>query len=77
MDNISKEQALSICEQVRAENHHKWYTYQAWWCWGCTAFTKGDPAKRCFAATPDNRGCLQVNKHLKQTSDPKTQEIQR
>lgn len=61
MNTISGEQALAICEQVQARNQGKWDTYQTWWCWGCTTFTKADPTKRCYASAPDNRGCLQVN----------------
>ncbi len=64
MNSIESGQALAVCEQVRAMNRGKWFTYQTWWCWGCTTFTKGDPAKRCFASTPDNRGCLQVNQRF-------------
>jgi hypothetical protein len=64
MDPISFEQALSACEQVQVENRGKWLTYQTWWCWGCTTFTKGDPSKRCFANSLENRGCLQVNERL-------------
>ncbi len=66
MNPISKTQALAICEQVQAKNRGKWLTYQAWWCWGCTTFTKGDPEKRCFANSSqgDNRGCLQVNEQF-------------
>ncbi len=61
MNAIPSDQALATCEQVRARNRGKWYTYQTWWCWGCITFTKGDPTKRCYAGAPDNRGCLQVN----------------
>jgi len=64
MNNLPKDQALALCEQLRAENRGKWYTYQTWWCWGCTTFTKGDPAKRCFANAAGNRGCLQVNERF-------------
>ena len=67
MNAISEEQALSICEQIQAKNRGKWFTYQAWWCWGCITFTKGDLKKRCFANNHlDNRGCLQVNEHFDQ-----------
>ncbi len=62
MNAISSDQALAICEQVQAGNRGKWYTYQTWWCWGCTTFTKGGPDKRCFANAPGNRGCAQVNR---------------
>ncbi len=64
MEAIPKDQSLAICEEIRAENRGKWYTYTGLWCWGCATFTKGDPAKRCFAATADNRGCAQVNQRF-------------
>ncbi len=66
-NEISSQQALAICDQLRAVNRGKWYTYQTWWCWGCMTFTKGEPAKRCFANRPDNRGCEQVNQRFDQT----------
>lgn len=68
METLSKEQALVVCEQVRSENRGKWYTYQAWWCWGCTTFTKGDVAQRCFAGRLDNRGCEQVNQWVERVN---------
>lgn len=64
MTAISQSQALTICSQLQSENHRKWFTYQAWWCWGCTTFTRGDAAKRCFANAPENRGCEQVNRRF-------------
>ncbi len=62
MNAIPKDQALAICEQIRQENRGKWYTFNGLWCWGCATFTKGEADKRCFASSPDYRGCAQVNR---------------
>ncbi len=62
MAAIPKEQALALCEEIRKENRGKWYTYNGLWCWGCATFTRGNADQRCFAATPDHRGCAQVNR---------------
>lgn len=53
--------AAELCAAIRAENKNKWYSFNAWWCWGCTRASRDAPEKRCFAATPDCRGCSQVN----------------
>ena len=68
MPAIPKDQALAICEEIRAENRGKWYTVNGMWCWGCTTFTKGDASKRCFAADEDCRGCAQVNARFDKTA---------
>jgi hypothetical protein len=41
--------ALRLCKEIRQEGRRKWYTWSAWWCWGCATFTQGDPAKMCGA----------------------------
>ncbi len=61
MSAIPQETALQLCAAIRAENRHKWYTPGGMMCRGCVKFSRGDPAKMCFASSPDNRGCYQVN----------------
>ncbi len=62
MDNvIPRETALRLCADIWQMNRRKWYTSAGMMCRGCMTFSKGDPAKRCFANSPDNRGCYQVN----------------
>ncbi len=61
MDAIPKDVALQLCGEIRQENRHKWYTPAAMMCWGCTTFSKRDPAKMCFSSQPDYRGCYQIN----------------
>lgn len=58
---IAWDDALQICAAIRQENKHKWFTPNGMMCRGCVKFSKGEPAKMCFASSPDNRGCYQVN----------------
>lgn len=58
---IPRETARQLCDAIRVENQRKWYTPGGMMCRGCLRFSKGDPARRCFANSPDNRGCYQVN----------------
>lgn len=58
---IPQDDALRLCSAIWVKNRHKWYTAAGMMCRGCMTFSKGDPAKRCFASSPDNRGCYQVN----------------
>jgi hypothetical protein len=60
-DPIPEQVALRLCQEIRAQHRGKWYSFNAWWCWGCSTFTKGDPTKMCFYTPPDFRGCAQVN----------------
>ncbi len=60
-DAIPWDTALRICAAIWAENRRRWYTPAGMMCRGCMKFSAGDPAKRCFASHPDNRGCYQVN----------------
>ncbi len=57
------DEALELCEQVRAKNKKKAISFNKLWCWGCAKFTKS-PEKRCFANAENgsNTGCVQVNK---------------
>ncbi|MFX1323311.1 MAG: hypothetical protein ACFE8N_00025 [Promethearchaeota archaeon] len=61
--NLSFDEALELCEQVRTNNKKKLISFNKMWCWGCATFTKS-PEKRCFANSEDgsNNGCSQVNK---------------
>ncbi len=60
MNAIPNDIAWQLCENIRAENRRKWYTFNGLRCWGCVTFS-GDPTKRCFNNGTDNRGCPQVN----------------
>lgn len=58
---IPRDAALQLCQEIRKENHGKWYKWTAWMCWGCTTFGKNDVDRMCVGSQPDYRGCLQVN----------------
>lgn len=58
---IPRETALSLCSAIQAENRRKWFTPGGMMCRGCVKFSKGNPARMCFANQPNNRGCYQVN----------------
>ncbi len=57
MEPIPQETAVQICEEIRREKTRRWFTQ----CGGCVRFSKGVPAKMCFASRLDNRGCGLVN----------------
>jgi hypothetical protein len=59
--------ARRLCNEIRHENRGKWHTFRGLWCWGCAAFTKGDPEKMCWNNKPGHRGCAQVNARYDQT----------
>jgi len=61
MGVIPKDVALKLCEEIRAKNRGRWYSFYGMWCWGCYKFSKGDSTKLCFSNNPENRGCAQVN----------------
>ncbi len=57
---IPFERALELCDEAAAANRRRRWDPRTWQCWGCLRFS-GEPAKRCFAGQPDNRGCPFVN----------------
>jgi hypothetical protein len=64
---LTFDEALEICEQVRALNKKKSISFNKMWCWGCAKFTSS-PENRCFANSENgsNTGCTQVNKLYRQ-----------
>jgi len=63
VDAILKDVALQLCAEIRQENRGKWYSFAALRRWGCSTFSKGDPAKMCLSSKPGYRGCNLVNAH--------------
>jgi hypothetical protein len=61
MDVIPKDVALKLCEEIRAKNRGRWYSFFGMWCWGCYRFSRGNSTRLCFSNNPENRGCAQVN----------------
>ncbi len=62
---IPKDAAFQLCAEIRQEYGGKWYTFAGMQCWGCTFFSKGDPAKMCVGSRPDYSGCNLVNARYK------------
>jgi len=54
---IPTEKALELCRKYCGAHGVRTFSQ----CWGCLKFSKGDPAKMCFAGAPGNRGCRFVN----------------
>lgn len=61
MDAITRETAIQLCAEERAENRRKWLSAAHWQCWGCVKFTGGDPDKMCMHSPQGYNGCLLVN----------------
>jgi hypothetical protein len=61
---IPRAAAMQLCTKIRQKHSCKWYSLTGLQCWGCTTFSKGDPAKMCFSSRPDYRGCNLVNTHF-------------
>lgn len=57
VDAIPKDVGLQLCAEIRHEKRGKWYSFAALQCWGCSAFSKGDPAKMYLSSKPGYRGC--------------------
>ena len=64
--NIPEEVAKKLCQEIRSNNRHRWYSWYWIWCWGCLTFSRGNPARMCFSNRPGNRGCSQVNRRYEQ-----------
>jgi hypothetical protein len=58
---IPEETAQSLCAQIQQAHQGRWFSVAHWQCWGCTTFTRRDPALMCFSSRTDNRGCNLVN----------------
>jgi hypothetical protein len=61
MEEIPKDVAWQLCQQIQKENRGKWLTLGGWQCWGCSTFAKDRQDKRCFNSKEGNRGCNLVN----------------
>jgi hypothetical protein len=58
---IAQDVAYQLCADIRRQYAGKWYTFAGLQCWGCAAFSQGDPARMCVGSRPDYRGCNLVN----------------
>lgn len=61
MQTLSMDAAVQLCNEVQAGQIVKIFTQ----CWGCTTFSKGDPARMCGGVVSCN---LVLNRYRKQQS---------
>jgi len=66
MDTLSMDVAAQLCNEVQAGQLIKIFTQ----CWGCTTFSKGDPAKMCGGIVACN---LVLSRYRKQQPQQTTQ----
>lgn len=60
-EKLSMDAAVQLCNEVQSTQIIKIFTQ----CWGCTTFSKGDPAKMCGGIVACN---LVLNRYRKQQS---------
>jgi hypothetical protein len=57
---ISRDEAIEACADVRAKNRRRYLSPVHWQCWGCMKYG-GEPERRCMR-TPDGwDACTWVN----------------
>jgi hypothetical protein len=61
--DVTREDALATCEQVRADNRRRYFGAAYWQCWGCMRFG-GRPEKRCMHTGDAWNGCKLINARL-------------
>ncbi len=66
---LSKERAIAACDEVRAENRHRYLSAGHWQCWGCIRFG-GEPEKRCMRSEDGWDACPQVNSRVAASDSP-------
>ncbi len=62
-DLVPRELAESICAEIRRENLKSRFTLARLQCWGCTTFSRQDPAKMCLS---NKNGCNLVTERYAQ-----------
>ena len=61
-EEIPRELALKLCDEIRAENQRKWFSIWRLQCWGCYKWAKGDAEKMCLSS---EGGCNLINNRYK------------
>ena len=59
---ICREDALSLCGEIRQENARKFLGAGKMQCSICYKLGRDNPARLCIFGNEVNRGCAQVNK---------------
>ncbi len=62
MEELTREEAESLCLQVREQNRATLFTSERMQCWHCLRSSGGDPGRRYMAARPGYLGCSLMNK---------------
>jgi len=62
MEDLTREEAESLCSQVREQNQAKLFTPERMQCWRCLRSSDGDPDRRYMAGKPGYLGCSLMNK---------------
>ena len=62
MEELTREQAESLCSQVREQNQAKLFTPERMQCWRCLRSSAGDPDRKYMADRPGYLGCPLMNK---------------
>ena len=60
--NITFDDAVKICSQIREQRKSKWYNLSLLQCWGCWKFSGGDYDKMCMKSASGYDGCNLINK---------------
>lgn len=59
---LSREEALRLCTEVREARASRWYRVLPGQCWGCMKASDGVPEKMCIYDGKSYGGCTLVNR---------------
>ena len=62
MEELTRDEAESLCSQVREQNQAKLFTPERMQCWSCLRSSDGDPDRKHMATKPGYLGCSLMNK---------------
>ncbi len=62
VEEIPREVAIKLCNEIQAENKRKRFPLGRLQCWGCRKYAKGDVEKMCLSS---EGGCSLVNKRYR------------
>ncbi len=62
MEELTREEAESLCSQVREQNQATLFGSERMQCWRCLRSSSGDPDRMYMAAKPGYLGCSLMNK---------------
>jgi len=72
--DFPREIAIKFCEEIRAENKSKGFSFQKFQCWGCYTWAKGDVKRMCLA-NEKGGGCNLINKRYESQEKQKHKEL--